>query len=536
MSPPALRRYRAERLLEQEFEGLRARVLGAVRSRLRASGVQGELVDVDACYAIAWQGLYTATLEDQPINNPAGWLAVVTFRRALDEHRSRASERPAGDWVQLEAGADQLAIERDLAQELDDRARLRQVFEALKGRLSAQECQAAALCYLQGLPRAEAAARLGISAASMTRLMDGRGAGRPGVSGKVSELLRTIHAGGWCEEQGSLMRGLAFGVLDPDGERHRLAVAHSRECPGCRAYVASLRGLAAVLPPVLLPLGAGTFAGVGAGAGAGAGAGLGAGAGVGGGAGAGAGGVSGGGLATAGGAGTLSASAGAGGGWLLTGGSAGVKLAVGCVLALGLGAGCVTLVSQPPVSHGRGPARRDHRTATAGASHARAVPAAGASLGQAPAAARLLPVATRAPIPTRARAAVADSRRGQSRRAGKRARVRAAAAKRLAGPAAGPAAVAPAEREFGPEHASATEASASIATVHGAGSSARNSAGASGGSSAGTPAGASAGPSAGASADGAGPSTPSAHGHEAAAQSPPSETGPSAASREFGIG
>ena len=57
MSPPALRRYRAERLLEQEFEGLRARVLGAVRSRLRASGVQGELVDVDACYAIAWQGL-----------------------------------------------------------------------------------------------------------------------------------------------------------------------------------------------------------------------------------------------------------------------------------------------------------------------------------------------------------------------------------------------------------------------------------------------------------------------------------------------
>ena len=31
MSPPALRRYRAERLLEREFEGLRARVLGAVR-------------------------------------------------------------------------------------------------------------------------------------------------------------------------------------------------------------------------------------------------------------------------------------------------------------------------------------------------------------------------------------------------------------------------------------------------------------------------------------------------------------------------
>ena len=37
MSPLTLRRYRAERLLRQEFEGLRGRVIATVRGRLGAS-------------------------------------------------------------------------------------------------------------------------------------------------------------------------------------------------------------------------------------------------------------------------------------------------------------------------------------------------------------------------------------------------------------------------------------------------------------------------------------------------------------------
>ena len=124
----------------------------------------------------------------------------------------------------------------------------------MRGRLNAREREAAALCYLQGLSRAEAAARMGVSEARMRKLMEGRGPGRPGVAGKVGALVETIRGGGWCEEQGSLMRALAYGILDPDGERYRLALAHRGECPACRAYVVSLRGLAAALPPVLLPL------------------------------------------------------------------------------------------------------------------------------------------------------------------------------------------------------------------------------------------------------------------------------------------
>ena len=328
MSPSTLRRYRAERLLRQEFGSLREEVLRSVRGRLRSRGVHLDEGDLEACYATAWQGLYATISSGEEVANPAGWLTVVTFRRAIDEHRSAAMRTPD----------EQIHTEPDLAAELDDRAKLRQLFEALRSHLSARECEAAALCYLQGLTRAQAAQRMGISEARMTKLMEGRGTGSPGVAGKVGKLLEAISGGQWCEQQGSLMRGFAFGILDPRGERYRLARLHQRECPACRAYVLSLRGLAAVLPPLPLPWGLGfvaphhaapirtsgarTSPTHAAGAKAGAGAGTGA--------------ITASGAAGAGGA--------AGGGWLL-GGSIGAKLAVSCVLALSVG--CVALTVAP---------------------------------------------------------------------------------------------------------------------------------------------------------------------------------------------
>jgi RNA polymerase sigma factor (sigma-70 family) len=329
MSPLTVRRYRAERLLRQEFEALRGRVLAAVRGRLRASGVSLDPLDLEACYAHAWQGLYAAVLDGQEIVNPAGWLVLVTFRRAIEEHRARGRVGAAQTGAEPTAEG---AQERDLAAELDERARLRQLFEGLRGRLSAREREAAVLCYLQGLSRAEAATRMGVSEARMRKLMEGPGCGRPGVAGKVGALVETIRGGGWCEEQGSLMRGLAYGILDPDGERYQLALMHSSECPACRAYVVSLRGLAVTLPPVLLPWGLGAGALALAGEGAQVGRGIG-------------GAVSGSGAAGA--AGVAGAGGAAGGGWLLTGGPLGAKLAVGCLLALGVGAGCVALEADP---------------------------------------------------------------------------------------------------------------------------------------------------------------------------------------------
>jgi RNA polymerase sigma factor (sigma-70 family) len=264
MSPFAVRRYRAERLLRDEFEGLRKRVIGGVSQRLRAVGARLDASDLDACYSQAWQGLYAAVLDGAQIDNPAAWLALVTYRRAIDEHRSRralspelrehrARLDPAPTGV-VTARAGRQARDCDIAAQLDDQARLRQLFEALRVRLSKREQQAATLCYLQGLSRADAAARMGVSESRMRKLMEGRGDGSPGVAAKVGALVYTIGAGEWCEQQGSLMRALAYGVLDPEGERYRVALLHRDACPACRAYVLSLRGLAAVLPPAPLML------------------------------------------------------------------------------------------------------------------------------------------------------------------------------------------------------------------------------------------------------------------------------------------
>ena len=407
--------------------------MAIVRLRLGAAGADLDASDLDACYAQAFHGLYAAVLDGQEIANPAGWLALVTFRRAIEEHRAR---RHLAD-VELDGAED-----RDFAGELDDRIRLRQLFEALRGRLSTRELEAAALCYLQGLSRSEAAGRMGVSESRMRKLMEGCGAGRPGVAGKVGALIETIAGGGWCEEQGSLMRGLAYGILDPDGERHRLAVMHSSECPACRAYVVSLRGLAAVLPPVpalfhwalggaLGEAGASCGAGIGAGGHAASvgGCSSGAASGTAGGLGPAAGPGLGGAVSASGTAGVAGA---AGGGWLLAGGSVGTKLAVGCLLALGVGAGCVALTDHP------GGLRPRHGHAPARTTRARVAAPLGSDAGESPAAGGPIAAALGRGVATASAGGLAGVTPGQSWRA---------------------------SREFGPEQAPAPGAARSPATA-----------------------------------------------------------------------
>ena len=77
MSPLLLRRYRADRLLREQFELQRGRVIDSVSARLRRAGVALDRDDLEAAYAQAWQGLHAAVLDGQQIVNPVGWLAVV---------------------------------------------------------------------------------------------------------------------------------------------------------------------------------------------------------------------------------------------------------------------------------------------------------------------------------------------------------------------------------------------------------------------------------------------------------------------------
>ena len=188
MSPLSLRRHRAERLLRDEFDALRERVLEGAAGKLRASGVTLDRDELEACYATAWQGLYAVVLGGDEIANPTGWLVVVTYRRAIDEHRARVRACCLGELGQLGQRRHD-GCEDDFVEQLDQRIRLRHVFEALRGRLGAREREAATLCYLQGLTRGEAAARMGMSEARMRKLMEGRGPGRPASPPRLERCL-----------------------------------------------------------------------------------------------------------------------------------------------------------------------------------------------------------------------------------------------------------------------------------------------------------------------------------------------------------
>jgi DNA-directed RNA polymerase specialized sigma24 family protein len=124
MSPLKLRRYRADRLLRTQFERLRASVLGGVAARLRTVGVRLDAADLEACYSQAWQGLYATVLEGSEIDSAEAWLANVTYRRAIDEHRARrrvkrvapdASRRAGGGAAADATLAGAAPVERDLA-------------------------------------------------------------------------------------------------------------------------------------------------------------------------------------------------------------------------------------------------------------------------------------------------------------------------------------------------------------------------------------------------------------------------------------
>lgn len=257
------RRARAEHVLASEYDDLRAGALNALRGKLAARRVRFAETDLDAFYNQAWHGLYLRLADGEQIENHAGFLVQAAFYRAIEEARRQHPDRLADA-----ADADQLGTTQELDARLDDHTSLRQFMEGMRERLTERERQAAVLCYIQGCSRPQAAELLGLPAKRMEKLMDG-------VSRKVGVIVSDIRDGYWCEQHESLMKAYAFGVLDPDGERWQLASAHLGECSGCRRYVRGLRGIAAVAPPIGLPLAAIAALGGGAGHAAGAGAGAG---------------------------------------------------------------------------------------------------------------------------------------------------------------------------------------------------------------------------------------------------------------------
>jgi DNA-directed RNA polymerase specialized sigma24 family protein len=242
-----LRRQRADETIARDYDGLRGKVMHSVRAQLNRKGIRFDDADLEGFYNQAWQGLYNELIAGKRIDNPGGFLATVAFRRAIDDFRRQRPDEWADDGAIAEAAMAEMGVDVDVAAQLDDHTKLRHFVEGLKDRLTKRECEAATLCYIQGYSRPEAAKLLDVEPRRMEKIMDA-------VSKKVGVFVRDIEAGEWCQSRRSLLNAYALGVLDRDGERYQLANEHLDECPACRKYVSGVRGLSALLPPVLLPL------------------------------------------------------------------------------------------------------------------------------------------------------------------------------------------------------------------------------------------------------------------------------------------
>jgi hypothetical protein len=189
------------------------------------------------------------------VENVNGLLVTITQRRALDEFRSLRAESRVDVESLLGHG-----FEPDFAARVDDEIKIKRFTEAMRERLDRREREAAALCYVQDYSRPEAAQLMGIKPRRMEKIMDG-------VSKKVGAFVGDIQRGEWCDARHSMIKAYALGLLDPEGERYRLAAEHLDSCSACRRDVLRMRGIAALAPPMPLMLAA--LGGVGATGGAG---------------------------------------------------------------------------------------------------------------------------------------------------------------------------------------------------------------------------------------------------------------------------
>jgi DNA-directed RNA polymerase specialized sigma24 family protein len=300
-----------ERLISDHYERLKDEVLVTVRAKLAVDNLHPDRLDLEAAYNAAWHALYEQSKKGgAPVSNLGGWLATISYRRAIDDirssqikHRALATERASNS---LDDGVYEPTVDDEIA----NRERYRQWLLAVRLRLNAREQQAVSLCILHEYSRKDASELMGIDVKRLDKVMTA-------ANKKLGGTLEAISRGDWCLEQRSLIKAYALGLHEHGGERHTLALQHVMECKGCAAYVRSVRGLAgAVPPPVLLASALGTSGGILVG-------------------------LSGG--AVAGGAGTA---AGGGGAALL--GGIGAKTAAVCVSAFCAASGAVVAVHNTP--------------------------------------------------------------------------------------------------------------------------------------------------------------------------------------------
>ncbi len=241
----------AENAANENYRKLQPEVIGAVIRRLSSRKMHLDESDLEEAYCLAWHGVYETIKQGTLISNLTGMLIEFTWRRAVDIYR----ELRPGKRVDLEAHTP--ALDLDVDEHLDDQIKLKRFIKLARGRLNPRECEALSLCIIHGYQRPEAAKLMGLQRKQMEKLMDGATQKIGGIIASIS----TRGCGG--DEWTRLIRNYALGLIAEDDRDYPRAAEHIAQCAACRRYVNGLRGLAAILPPIL-PFGPVADAGHGA--------------------------------------------------------------------------------------------------------------------------------------------------------------------------------------------------------------------------------------------------------------------------------
>ena len=244
---------RLEQFVTANYESLKPEVLATVRWKLSARHCHPDPTDLEAAYNIAWHALFEQLQGDlDAVTNLPGWLATITYRRAIDDiRRAKPGSSIDGD----DADVTRLVCEDDTDAQIANRQKIHQWWMSVRLRLNERERQAVGLCLLHEYSRREASEIMGVDIKRLDKIM-------VSANKKLGGQTEAIKRDGWCEDQRSLIKAHAFGLHEEGGERHALAVQHLAECSACRALVRQLRGLASVLPAPTLTGGAGAGGGL----------------------------------------------------------------------------------------------------------------------------------------------------------------------------------------------------------------------------------------------------------------------------------
>jgi DNA-directed RNA polymerase specialized sigma24 family protein len=234
----------AEEVVNANLKPMMEEILRNVGGRMRAAGKPLNRQDLEVAYNEGWQGVTEHIIQGRPVTSLAGLLFTMVHRRAIDIYRAKQEGR------RVEMDLEAQPVDAEIAEHIDDQEMLTRLLGRLKDRLNDKERRAVTLCALHGYKRPEAADLLGIDRVVFERIMDS-------ASKKMAGIVASLEARG-CggEEWSRMMRAYALGLLTEDEPDYQRALAHvdgPSACEACRRYVRGLRGLAAVLPPLLPP-------------------------------------------------------------------------------------------------------------------------------------------------------------------------------------------------------------------------------------------------------------------------------------------